>query len=346
MASTSRLFLGVAALFALLPVAAQDPSIRYGGEIPSEVDTVYERGLAYLARSQSEDGTWRSRSEHGITGICLMAFLAGGEDPNYGAHRLQIKSALRAIIAGQERDTGFIPNSMYHHGFAMLALAEAYGAVDEANLWTGSEPAEARQSIAATLEKAVALALTAQQANRWGAWRYSPTSTDADTSVTGAVLMGLFACRNAGIAVPDAALESALTYMQRNTASSGFVAYSGGLGGGGESMARSAVATLVYAVGHRRENDEFKNALSHISARLDHRETAHTHYYYYYMAQALYQGNPESWEQWNRKHASMLAEQQGPDGSFPGSYGEAYGTAMSLLSLALNYRFLPIYERF
>jgi hypothetical protein len=331
---------------AVAPLAAQDPSVRLGGEIPAEVDTIYERGLAYLSRTQGEDGTWRSRSEHGITGICLMAFLASGEDPNYGAHRHHIKAGLRAIIEGQERDTGFIPNSMYHHGFAMLALAEAYGAVDEATLWEGTEADDVRQSIATTLEKAIALAVTAQKANRWGGWRYSPTSTDADTSVTGSVLMGLLACRNAGLAVPDATIEDALKYMQRNTASSGFVAYSGGIGGGGESMARSAVATLVYAVGHKRDTEEFKNALGHISERLDHRETAHTHYFYYYMAQALFQGNPETWDRWNRAHASMLSEQQAPDGSFPGSYGEAYGTAMSLLSLALNYRFLPIYERF
>jgi hypothetical protein len=328
------------------PLAAQDSSIRLGGEIPAEVETIYERGLAYLSRTQDEDGTWRSRSEHGITGICLMAFLASGEDPNYGAHRHQIKAALRAIIAGQEGDTGFIPNSMYHHGFAMLALAEAYGTVDEATLWEGKEAGDVRQSIATTLEKAIELTVTAQKANRWGGWRYSPTSTDADTSVTGCILMGLLACRNAGLTVPDTTIEDALKYMQRNTASSGFVAYSGGIGGGGESMARSAVATLVYSVGHQRETEEFKNALGHISERLDHRETAHTHYFYYYMAQALFQGNPEAWDRWNRTHAAMLSEQQAPDGSFPGSYGEAYGTAMSLLSLALNYRFLPIYERF
>lgn len=328
------------------PLAAQDPSIRLGGEIPAEVDTIYERGLAYLARTQGEDGTWRSRTEHGITGICLMAFLASGEDPNFGSHRHHIRAAVRAIIAGQERDTGFIPNSMYHHGFAMLALAEAYGAVDEETLWEAGDAGEGRQSVSGTLEKAVALAVSAQKANRWGGWRYSPTSTDADTSVTGCVLMGLLACRNAGIAVPDETIRNAITYMQRNTASSGFVAYSGGLGGGGESMARSAVASLVYAVGHQRETEEFKSALGHISERLDHKETAHTHYYYYYMAQALFQGNPGAWERWNRTHAAMLAEQQAPDGSFPGSYGEAYGTAMSLLSLALNYRFLPIYERF
>lgn len=331
---------------AAVPLAAQDPSIRLGGEIPAEVDTIYERGLAYLTRTQGEDGTWRSRTEHGITGICLMAYLASGEDPNYGAHRHQIKAALRAIISGQERDSGFIPNSMYHHGFAMLALAEAYGTVDEATLWEGNEADDVRQSIATTLEKAIELTVTSQKANRWGGWRYSPTSNDADTSVTGCILMGLLACRNAGLAVPDTTIEDAIKYMQRNTASSGFVAYSGGIGGGGESMARSAVATLVYSVGHKRETEEFKNALSHISERLDHRETAHTHYYYYYMAQALFQGNPEAWDRWNRSHAAMLAEQQSPDGSFPGSYGEAYGTAMSLLSLALNYRFLPIYERF
>lgn len=333
------------ALAAMPEAGAQGPSLRFGGEIPPEVDAIYDRGLTYLAGSQSDDGTWRSRSEHGITGLCLMAFLASGEDPNYGRYRQNIKRAIRSIITGQDAN-GFIPNSMYHHGFAMLALAEAYGAVDEATLWDGSEPEKSRQSIAHTLERAIQLAVDAQKANRWGGWRYSPTSTDADTSVTGSVLMGLLACRNAGLQVPDETIENALVYMQRNTASSGFVAYSGGIGGGGESMARSAVASLVYAVGHKREWEEYQASLGHISERLEHRESAHTHYFYYYMAQALFQGDPESWEKWNRATARMLADQQGDNGSFAGSYGEAYGTAMSLLALALNYRFLPIYERF
>ena len=315
-------------LATLCCLAAQDSSIRLGNEIPPEVDTIYERGLAFLSRTQSDDGTWRSRSEHGITGICLMALLASGEDPNFGTYRHTISRSLRAIISGQDKETGFLPNSMYHHGFAMLALDEAYGVVDEETLWDGTEGEDERQSIAETLERAVELAVNAQRANRWGGWRYSPTSTDADTSVTGAVLMGLLACRNAGLVVPDDSIESALTYMQRNTASSGFVAYSGGIGGGGESMARSAVATVVYAVGRKRETEEYAAVLSNISEHLDHKESAHTHYFYYYMAQALYQGNPEAWDQWNRTNAAMLFEQQSSDGSFPGSYGEAYGTAM------------------
>lgn len=345
-----RLFLCLTTCLALVLLTdsapAQTSDIRLGSEIPSEVESIYERGLDYLSTSQNDDGTWRSRSEHGITGLCLMAFLASGEDPNFGQYRQNVKRAIRAIIMGQDRSTGFIPNSMYHHGFAMLALAEAYGAVDEETLWDGTEPENSRRSIAETLEKAIELAVKAQQTNRWGGWRYSPTSTDADTSVTGCVLMGLLACRNAGLAVPDEVLETGLGYMQRNSASSGFVAYSGGIGGGGESMARSAVATLVYAVGQKREWTEYDATLGHITERLDHRETAHTHYFFYYMAQALFQGDVDAWMIWNRKMAQQLADQQAEDGSFVGSYGEAYGTAMSLLAMALNYRFLPIYERF
>ncbi|MDF1824022.1 MAG: terpene cyclase/mutase family protein [Verrucomicrobiales bacterium] len=333
------------ALSGVAPLSAQLPSIRLGNEIPSEVETIYERGLAFLSQAQNDNGTWRSRSEHGITGLCLMAFLASGEDPNFGRYRQNIKNAIRSILVGQDA-SGYFPNSMYHHGFAMLALAEAYGVVDEETLWDSTDKETDRQSIAEALQKAIALSVNAQQQNRWGGWRYKPTSTDADTSVTGSVLMGLLACRNAGLNVPENSIESALVYLQRNTASSGFVAYSGGIGGGGESMARSAVATLVYAVGEKREWEEYDSALSHIAGNLDHKESAHTHYFYYYMAQALFQSDPEAWELWNRNTARMLAEQQADDGSFAGSYGESYGTAMSLLALALNYRFLPIYERF
>ncbi len=78
----------------------------------------------------------------------------------------------------------------------MLALAEAYGAVDETSLWTGAKEVKNRKSIAESLNLAIKLSISAQAGNRWGAWRYSPTSTDADTSVTGAMLMGRFACRN------------------------------------------------------------------------------------------------------------------------------------------------------
>ena len=40
-----------------------------------------------------------------------------------------------------------------------------------------------------------------------------------------------------------------------------------------------------------------------------------------------------------------LKEKQKSDGHFDGNYGAPVATSMSLLALALNFRFLPIYER-
>ena len=317
---------------------------RVGSGVPAEVDTMYERGLAYLAQVQGDDGNWLGEGNPGITGICLMAFLASGEDPNFGRYQRIVRNAIRALIVTQDADTGYFTNSMYHHGFAMLALAEAYGAFDETRLWDADDSEAQKRSIAEALQLGIQSAIQSQEKNPWGAWRYSPQSKDADTSVSGAVLMGMLAARNAGIEVPDAAIETALTYFRKNTAESGMVAYSG-FGGMGESMNRSSIATLIYSVGKKREWDEFGATLKYISENLEHVEQSHPNYFRYYMAQALFQGNFEAWQKWNGEIIRQLKNEQQNDGSFVGTQGPEYGTAMSLLALALNYRFLPIYER-
>ena len=71
----------------------------------------------------------------------------------------------------------------------------------------------------------------------------------------------------------------------------------------------------------------------------------YTEYLRYYQAQALFQGDLESWEKWNKRLVRELKESQQPDGSLRGQFGPTISTSLSLLSLALNYRFLPIYER-
>ncbi|HEY2342982.1 MAG TPA: squalene--hopene cyclase, partial [Chthoniobacteraceae bacterium] len=241
----------------------------------------------------------------------------------------------------QDEKTGYLPNSMYHHGFATLALSEAYGNVDESLLWEGQKPT---RSIAQTLDLAIRCAETAQKKNRWGGWRYSPDSTDADTSVTGAVLMGLMAARNAGMDVADETIHDAMEYMRRSTGKDGAVAYSGGFGAMGGSMNLSAVATLVGAVSRSKDTDQYKASLKRLTDSLDDPSNGNNfpEYFRYYMAQALFQGDYQAWQKWNAAVVRELHDAQHDDGSFASG---AYGTGMSLLALALNYRFLPIYER-
>jgi hypothetical protein len=325
---------------------AQPPNARIGEAVPRDVREMYEKGMQYLAKTQSEAGDWPGGQQGpGVTGMALMVFLASGEDPNFGMYSNNIRRAVRSIINGQDSHTGYLGNSMYHHGFGMLGLAEAYGAVDDRHLWPAGQKGK---SVGAALELAVRAAITSQKKNPEGAWRYSPDGTDADTSVSGAVLVGLLAARNAGIEIPDESIDKAISYYTKMTATSGQVAYTGGIGGFDESLARISIATLVYAVARRKDLKQYKATLGYLIDKLEFTGRSGfgwEDYQRYYQSQALFQGDVEAWKKWNKLLVRQLKSAQRPDGSFTGQHGDAVGTAFSLLALALNYRFLPIYER-
>ncbi len=196
------------------------------------------------------------------------------------------------------------------------------------------------------MELAVRCAVTSQKKNTFGGWRYSPDATDADTSVSGAVLVGLLAARNAGIEVPDECIDKAVAYYQSMTASSGQVAYSGGIGGFDESLARISIGCLAYSLAHRKDLPQFKATLAypHPKARTSSQQ------YLPGIHALLRSPGPVPRRcrllgKMNRLLVRELKQQQQSDGSFNSQYGRSLGTSMGLLSLALNYRFLPIYER-
>ena len=330
---------------------AQDPMLRYGTGVPPSVRTINDRCLHYLANTQLDDGTWQSSHKGaGITGICVMAFMASGEDPDYGPYAENIRKALRNIITAQNPKSGFIKGSghgsMYHHGFAMLALSEAYGAVSDELLWEDSGvPKRKRRTIGEALELAVRCALTAQEKNPWGAWRYTLSARDADTTVAGTVLMGIFGARNAGIEVPNEAIEKALNFFQTCTSRGGGVSYMLSAENYEGSITRSSIATLVYAIGKRKDTPEYKATAEFIKRRIGYNSIDYMFYTLYYTAQALFQSDLDAWQTWNLCTIEYLQKLQREDGSFNSTYGKAYGTGMAVLTLALNYRLLPIYER-
>lgn len=337
------------AVSVVLALPAHGQAVHYGQRVPASVRLITERGLRYLAASQRPNGMWEGRRDAGPgqVAICVMAFLASGEDPNFGPYAKNIRRSLRYIVMRQDPSFGYIGNTMYHHGFATLCLSEAYGVVHDDLLWKGTTvPKSQRRSLGKALTLAVRCSVTAQKSNAFNAWRYSPTANDADTTVSGTVFMGLLGARNAGIEIPAISLDKTISYFNMLTAKDGRVLYQSGRRNPGSMLTRSSIATLVYAITNRKNTPRYKATSQFVKRRMFDRVSEHELYSRYYVAQALFQSDVETWKKWNRKTIEKLQALQNDNGSFPSQkYGPAYGTGMSLLALAVNYRLLPIYER-
>lgn len=328
----SSIISAVIAPFALAGHAvALELSARGDDTIPAQAEMVYEKGLEYLARSQNEQGAWNDSvgNEAGVVGLCVAAFLAHGEDPVNGPYAKHIRNGLDYILSQQNEKNGYIGSSMYNHAFATKALAESYGVVDN-------------PKIAPALKKAVDLILSSQKRNRFGAWRYTPDSRDADTTVTGCQMVTLFAARNAGIAVPDEAIRKGLSYLNNNRSSDGAYGYTSASGG---KATLTAIGILCLSLAKEEDSKGFQASLEYLKKNLDYRDRYYPYYFEYYMSQALFHADDATWREWNARNIRYLSTIQNTDGSFPGNQGPSFNTAGALLSLALNYRFLPIYEK-
>ena len=73
------------------------------------------------------------------------------------------------------------------------------------------------------------------------------------------------------------------------------------------------------------------------------------HFFYsiYYGAQATFQLGNNYWNVYRPLLHKTLFDRQQPNGSWIASdnFGPSYATAMSVLALTVEYRFLPIYQR-
>jgi len=138
---------------------AQSIPRRGSDVIRADVQIAYKKGLKYLASTQSDDGSYGNRygSQPGIVGVCTLAYLAHGEDAENGPYASNIKKGIDFILNSQKASNGYLGPSMYNHGFATLALAEAYGMVNDPR-------------IEKALQQAVKLITSSQI--KWSIWLY------------------------------------------------------------------------------------------------------------------------------------------------------------------------------
>jgi hypothetical protein len=318
--------------FAVLAGQARGQQVFTGsaGVAAGEVDKMYLTGLKFLQRTQAEAGNWLDEphgTEPAITALAVISILAHGDDPNFGPYAKTVHRGLDFILSQMDQTTGYIGPSMYNHGFSTLALAESYGTVDDPRLGTA-------------LQKAVRLIISSQEENGRHAWRYSPEARDADTTVSGAQMVALLAARNAGIPVPEHSIQNGLEFFRSCQTGEGGIGYISPIA---PNATRTAIGCVVMALAKEKNSAAFKAAFAFLKDAPP--DSQYPQYFLYYASQAFFHGSPEAWDVWNRQNIQSLRGTQTPDGNWDGQFGPTFATAGSLLSLALNYRYLPIYER-
>jgi len=345
------------------------------------VDASVARALTWLSKQQGEDGAFPSidSGQPGVTSLCVMAFMAHGHLPGEGQYGRKLDKALEFVLTCQKQN-GLISlsapdgptinrtvsqeigvTSAYNHAISALALAEIYG------MSRGARSDRLKQAITTAMEATLQMQRWPkdQEADR-GGWRYvNPFDQwDSDLSVTGWNLMFLRSSRNAGFTVPEEAIENAVAYVRRSFSDEHnvFEYIISPADTRSRAMAGAGVLALAHAGLHN--SDEAKqsgdwllrqsfNVYNH-NEPFDQVVWVHDRYHYalFNACQGMYQLGDKYWEQFFPPVARMLLEKQQPDGSWPAEshvndakYGNAYTTALVVLSLGASNQILPIFQR-
>jgi hypothetical protein len=338
----------VAALLAAAGPAASEVPVH---ETP--VDRAIARGLENLQVLQDKNqGCWRDRfgrENPAVTGLAVMAFLSAGHVPGEGRYGATVEKGVRWVLRKQA-PSGLIAadghQEMYHHGIATLMLAEVGGMTDS----------ELGKEVRKALEKAVALILKAQRTdalNR-GGWRYRVAPVDgSDMSVTGWQVMALRAAKNLGCDVPSDAIDRAVEYVNRcQDGRSGGFRYTPG---GRLTVACTGTSILALEI-CGKDRHHCPEALRGGSFLIHNQNLPRWNqewffYSIYYGSQAAFQLGGNYWAVFRPRLHQVLLQHQSGSGFWEGNTGDAmqggrsYCTAMAILALTVEYRFLPIYQR-
>jgi hypothetical protein len=300
-----------------------------------------EKGLAYLAKQQRDDGSFGSGGDSSNVAVCALsglACLSAGSTPGRGPHGKQAAKCVDYLL-DHTAQSGFISvaaaqshGPMYSHGFATLFLAEAYGMT-------------MRRDIRDKLSKSIELIVNTQ--NREGGWRYQPIRADADISVTICQVMALRAARNAGLRVPKETIDRSIDYVKRSQNADGGFMYM--IQGGPSAFPRSAAGVVaLYSAGiyEGREIDKGVEYLQQFKPTEDvRRGDGHFFYGQYYAAQAMWHAGGEHWRNWYPAIRDVLLKRQNTDGAWDGEVCREYGTAMACVILQIPNNTLPIFQR-
>jgi hypothetical protein len=155
-------------------------------------------------------------------------------------------------------------------------------------------------------------------------------------------MMALLAARNAGIGIPQSVIDTGLKFFSYCQGSDGGIGY---VGPGDSNLTRTAIGAVIFSLARQKNTREYKSILRYLEQARLNTQDHHFFYCLYYSTMAYFHAGKEIWEKWSKPTFKYLLNLQNQDGSWNGTQGRLFSTTMALLSLAVNYRFLPIYER-
>ena len=316
----------VAALLLATGVRAE---FIFDAEVPLEarVEAAIDRAQNVLAKSQRPNGSWGNCN--GRNGLACMALMVNGNTPGHAKHGARIAQGIDFLMNSQH-ENGYLvvgaSGSMYQHALATLALVEAYGMTHN-------------PAIRETLIKAVDLIVSAQ--NQTGGWRYTPTSQDADLSVTVMQAMALRAAVEVGIHVPKESIDFAVGFVRRmfndSNATFGYTSPDAG------NFNRAGAGVVCLQSCGYNDDPRIPRAVKYMMDNVKYDDTNGSLQWYghYYCGVAMYHYGGEAWKTYYPKICDKVLT----DWKQPGAYGDVLDTSWAILVLGVPYRYLPIYQR-
>ncbi len=323
-----------------------------------ESELAVAAALDYLARHQSNDGSWSSRFElepcggqctHGgefrdpykiaSTGLALLCFLGAGHTQHEGQYSEHVSKGIYYLVNKLRRSDnggywlGTEANfQMYEHGIATLALCEALQMTDDKSL---REPCQA----------AINFIAFAQHSD--GGWDYHPRGP-GDLSIAGWQAMALKSAVSAKISIPTNTIRGIDIFLKRTAFNDFQFHYRGGK----PTPSMTAIGTLLKMYrGYSKTDPAILKAIQFLSKE---GPSGNDVYYNYYATQVLFNAGDRAWKDWNDMMREYLIQNQERQGHMAGSWwfdrdlsnsvgGRIYVTCMACLTLEVYYRYLPVY---
>ena len=306
-----------------------------------ETEAAVVKALDWFTLTQKEDGRWsETKSDVATTGLVILCYFAYGTDRYPESKNGQALAKGLAWLVKQVDKNGDMRDGgrMYDQAIGTLALGEAAGITRLEDVY---QP----------LERAVAF-LCQMQNPKSGGWRYNPlyenSSEKGDLSVSGFAIMAIRSAEMAGLRVPAKNLGSAREFLD---------IYSMGKHKGIYGYHKTVPKTSMIPVGMFCQqlygialDDERQIESAKFLATRMPAAAQKNYYYWYYGTLSMHHHGGKPWQEWNAKMKPIFLKKQQsngtwkPEGTHRKSEGTTITTAYATLSLAVYYRYLPLYK--